>query len=204
MMNILKFFLLLIIIVNVLSCNKLNPSEQAYYDKITAARIEKDNYMKDNPDSPFNHKSKVDFHNLNYFDVNPDLRFRSKLFENEIKDIVTIYGTKGEPRETVRFGYVKINFKNQSYKLNVYESEYSKQKFYSIWFTDRTTNNESYGVGRYLDFEIDSDKDFIYDIDFNLAYNPYCAYTAEYSCAIPTKEDHIDLEINAGEKIFHK
>jgi len=204
MMNILKFFLLLIIIVNVLSCNKLNPSEQAYYDKITAARIEKDNYMKDNPDSPFNHKSKVDFHNLNYFDVNPDLRFRSKLFENEIKDIVTIYGTKGEPRETVRFGYVKINFKNQSYKLNVYESEYSKQKFYSIWFTDRTTNNESYGVGRYLDFEIDSDKDFIYDIDFNLAYNPYCAYTAEYSCAIPAKEDHIDLEINAGEKIFHK
>jgi len=204
MMNILKFFLLLIIIVNVLSCNKLNPSEQAYYDKITAARIEKDNYMKDNPDSPFNHKSKVDFHNLNYFDVNPDLRFRSKLFENEIKDIVTIYGTKGEPRETVRFGYVKINFKNQSYKLNVYESEYSKQKFYSIWFTDRTTNNESYGVGRYLDFEIDSDKDFIYDIDFNLAYNPYCAYTAEYSCAIPTKEDHIELEINAGEKIFHK
>ena len=203
-MNILKFFLLLIIIVNVLSCNKLNPSEQAYYDKITAARIEKDNYMKDNPDSPFNHKSKVDFHNLNYFDVNPDLRFRSKLFENEIKDIVTIYGTKGEPRETVRFGYVKINFKNQSYKLNVYESEYSKQKFYSIWFTDRTTNNESYGVGRYLDFEIDSDKDFIYDIDFNLAYNPYCAYTTEYSCAIPTKEDHIDLEINAGEKIFHK
>ena len=204
MMNILKFFLLLIIIVNVLSCNKLNPSEQAYYDTIIATRKEKDNYMKDNPDSPFNHKSKVDFHNLNYFDVNPDLRFRSKLFENEIKDIVTIYGTKGEPRETVRFGYVKINFKNQSYKLNVYESEYSKQKFYSIWFTDRTTNNESYGVGRYLDFEIDSDKDFIYDIDFNLAYNPYCAYTAEYSCAIPTKEDHIDLEINAGEKIFHK
>ena len=204
MMNILKFFLLLIIIVNVLSCNKLNPSEQAYYDTIIATRKEKDNYMKDNPDSPFNHKSKVDFHNLNYFDVNPDLRFRSKLFENEIKDIVTIYGTKGEPRETVRFGYVKINFKNQSYKLNVYESEYSKQKFYSIWFTDRTTNNESYGVGRYLDFEIDSDKDFIYDIDFNLAYNPYCAYTAEYSCAIPTKEDHIELEINAGEKIFHK
>jgi len=204
MMNILEFFLLLIIIVNVLSCNKLNPSEQAYYDTIIATRKEKDNYMKDNPDSPFNHKSKVDFHNLNYFDVNPDLRFRSKLFENEIKDIVTIYGTKGEPRETVRFGYVKINFKNQSYKLNVYESEYSKQKFYSIWFTDRTTNNESYGVGRYLDFEIDSDKDFIYDIDFNLAYNPYCAYTAEYSCAIPTKEDHIELEINAGEKIFHK
>ena len=203
-MNILEFFLLLIIIVNVLSCNKLNPSEQAYYDTIIATRKEKDNYMKDNPDSPFNHKSKVDFHNLNYFDVNPDLRFRSKLFENEIKDIVTIYGTKGEPRETVRFGYVKINFKNQSYKLNVYESEYSKQKFYSIWFTDRTTNNESYGVGRYLDFEIDSDKDFIYDIDFNLAYNPYCAYTAEYSCAIPTKEDHIELEINAGEKIFHK
>ena len=75
--------------------------------------------------------------------------------------------------------------------------------YYSIWFTDKTTGEVTYGVGRYIDFEIHPDKDFNYTVDFNLAYNPYCAYSPEYSCAIPTKEDYIDLAIEAGEKNFH-
>ncbi|GAB4136155.1 MAG: DUF1684 domain-containing protein [Ignavibacteriales bacterium] len=160
--------------------------------------------MKNNPESPFNFKSKVEFHDLNYFDINFELRFKSKLFPYKQKDTVTIFGTKGEPRKTVRFGFVMFNYKNKDYKLNVYESEYSGEKYYSIWFTDRTTNKESYGVGRYLDFELNPDSNYVHDIDFNLAYNPYCAYSKEYSCAIPTKEDYIDIEINAGEKKFHE
>jgi uncharacterized protein (DUF1684 family) len=79
----------------------------------------------------------------------------------------------------------------------------SNDVYFSIWFTDLTTGEESYGVGRYLDFELNSDKDFIYTIDFNLAYNPYCAYSSEYTCAIPTKEDYVDSEIEAGEKKYH-
>ena len=71
-----------------------------------------------------------------------------------------------------------------------------------MWFTDKTTNKESYGVGRYLRMEVFDDPDYIYEVDFNLAYNPYCAYSVDFSCAVPTKDDYIDLAITAGEKTF--
>ncbi|MCL4278406.1 MAG: DUF1684 domain-containing protein, partial [Ignavibacteriaceae bacterium] len=77
------------------------------------------------------------------------------------------------------------------------------EPYYSIWFTDKTTGKETYGVGRYLDFELNENPDFIYTIDFNKAYNPYCAYSAMFTCPIPRKEDYIDMSIEAGEKNFH-
>ena len=98
--------------------------------------------------------------------------------------------------------------KNKKYDLdvNIYETLARDKvtKYYSIWFTDKTTNNESYGVGRYVDFELNNKPDFIYTVDFNYAYNPYCAYSSEFSCAIPTKKDYLEIAIEAGEKKFHK
>jgi hypothetical protein len=160
--------------------------------------------MKNSPDSPFNHKGKVEFHELNYFDVDPEFVFYSKLVPYSHKDTVTIFGTKGEQRKAIRYGFLIINFPSKSTPVNVYESETNNgEKYYSIWFTDLTTNKETYGVGRYLDFELNEDPNYLYKVDFNLAYNPYCAYSPEYSCAIPTKEDFIPVEIKAGEKKFH-
>lgn len=186
-------------------CGKnYTPEQKEYIAKIESERDEKNNWMQNDPSSPFNNKGKIKFHELKYFDVDPDFVFKSKLYEHAPKDTVTIYGTKGEPRKVVRYGYVTINHNDKDYKINVYEGKSrTGESYYSIWFTDETTNKESYGVGRYIDFEKDEDTSYIYDIDFNLAYNPYCAYSADYSCAIPTKEDFIPLEIAAGEKKFH-
>ena len=75
---------------------------------------------------------------------------------------------------------------------------------YSLWFTDLTTGKETYEVGRYLDFLKDEDPDYVYTLDFNLTYNPYCAYSPAYSCPIPRKEDHLDLAVTAGEKKWHE
>ncbi len=180
------------------------PEEMEYIKSVESQRVENDTYMKDNPNSPFNYKGKVKFHPLKYYDVDPSLKFESKLSEYDQKDTVTIYGTKGEPRKTVRFGYVQFDYAGNNYKLNVYKSNTRDGQFYySIWFTDKTTNDESYGVGRYINFEKSDDPDHVYTIDFNLAYNPYCAYSKEYSCAMPTKEDYLDLAVEAGEKKFH-
>jgi len=197
--------LALIIVLLVFACGRnYSPEQKAYINKIEKERIDKNERMKNDPSSPFNFKGKIEFHNLKYFDVDPDFVFKSKLYEFNPKDTVTIYGTKGEPREVVRFGYVLFNYKSNEYKINVYEGKTKiGQVYYSIWFTDKTTNKKSYGVGRYIDFEKHPDPAYIYDIDFNLAYNPYCAYSPDYSCAIPTKEDYLPLEIKAGEKIFH-
>ncbi|MDH3252451.1 MAG: DUF1684 domain-containing protein, partial [Ignavibacteria bacterium] len=74
----------------------------------------------------------------------------------------------------------------------------------SLWFTDRTTGNGTYEVGRYIELGVENpDRSFVYTIDFNKAFNPYCAYSSLYSCAIPTKDDHLDLALRVGEKNYH-
>ncbi|MBS3944768.1 MAG: DUF1684 domain-containing protein [Melioribacter sp.] len=195
----------LFLLFSITGCGKnYSPEQKEYISKIEKSRKEKNEWMKNDPNSPFNFKGKVEFHDLKYFDVDPDFVFKSRLYEYEPKDTITIFGTKGEERKTVRYGYVQFNYSGNEYKINVYQSvARNGMIYYSIWFTDITTNKETYGVGRYIDFEKEEDPDHLYEIDFNLAYNPYCAYSPDYSCAIPTKEDYIPIAIKAGEKKFH-
>lgn len=187
------------------SCGKkYSPEQLTYISGIEKLRREKDNDMKNDPDSPFQRDKNVPFHKLNYFPVDPNYVFHSKIYLYGKQDTISIFGTKGEERKIVRFGYVTFSMNNTNYKLNVYKGKSSSGSiYYTIWFTDKTTGDETYGVGRYLDFDLSSDTNYIYTIDFNMAYNPYCAYTPMYSCAIPRKEDHIDAAIEAGEKKFH-
>jgi uncharacterized protein (DUF1684 family) len=188
-----------------LSCgDKYSPEISKYIDDVNKFRQEKDNYMKNDPTSPFNQDSSIHFAPLNYYPVDTEFVFKSKLSEYPVKDTVIVFGTKGEQRKAVKYGYVTFNYKKNAYNLNVYKGMSSGgQEYYSIWFTDKTTGGETYGVGRYIDFDIKPDSNYVYTIDFNLAYNPYCAYSARYSCAIPTREDYLNLEITAGEKKFH-
>lgn len=202
--NISLLITLLLALMSSACKESIDPELQKYFDEIEKYRAEYNDYMKTDPNSPFNYKGKVEFHNLNYFDVDPDFKFTSKLYEFESQDTVKILTTKGDERKIVRHGYVIFNHEGTGIKINLYEGESSNgEKYHSIWFTDKTTNEESYGVGRYLNFEKADDPEHLYEIDFNKLYNPYCAYSKEYSCAIPTKEDYIDIAIYAGEKKFH-
>ncbi|MFI5237916.1 MAG: DUF1684 domain-containing protein [Ignavibacteriales bacterium] len=199
--------LLLSAIVLIVGCNnnKSNdPEMKKYIEELNKERIEKDYSMQFDKASPFIVDTLINFEPLSYYEPNPDFIFKSKLFLNEVQDTITILGTKGEKRPSILIGYLGLNYKEKIYKLNVYKSfGRTGTEYYSIWFTDRTTGNETYGVGRYLEFELNDSSDFIYTIDFNRAYNPYCAYTALFTCPIPRKEDYIDIEIEAGEKNFH-
>lgn len=202
-----KFIFIIIFSISIFyfSCGRnYSKQEKEYISEIENFRKGKDDYMKNDKSSPFNSDSNAHFENLKYYDVNPNYVFKSKLFLYDKKDTVKVFGTKGEERKVIRFGYVKIKFKLREKKVNVYKGfTKNDEEYYSIWFTDKTTGDKTYGVGRYLDFELKPDSNFIYTIDFNLAYNPYCAYSAKYSCAIPNKEDHLDIAIKAGEKNFH-
>ena len=71
-------------------------------------------------------------------------------------------------------------------------------------FTDATTGVETYESGRYIDLEINDIKDNLVIIDFNKAYNPYCAYTTGYNCPIPPAENDLHIAITAGEKAYGK
>ena len=178
--------------------------DSSYVTELLNERAKKDSELQFSAYSPFVKDKEAKYSPLKYYDPNPDFIFHSKLYEYDKKDTVDIFGTRGEVRPTVVEGYLILNYKGDEYRINLYKNtEQNGQVYYSIWFTDKTTGKETYGVGRYLDFEKVDDPNHIYTIDFNKAYNPYCAYSVQYTCPIPREEDYIDLEITAGEKRFH-
>jgi uncharacterized protein len=133
-----------------------------------------------------------------------------------VPDTVTIMGTKGEERQQLRYGYFEFLLPDDlgnavRVRLNVYKFTPSDGQRYllykdnlSVWFTDRTTGKDTYQVGRYIEIGNEQpDPSYTYSIDFNKAFNPYCAYSTLYSCAIPDKEDFIDLALGVGERIYH-
>jgi uncharacterized protein (DUF1684 family) len=143
---------------------------------------------------------------LKYFPPDTGWIYRSKLQPDPNPRTVAIRDTQGEQREATIIGTVSFTREGRTHSLFVYRmaGPVPGSVHYSLWFTDRTTGKETYEVGRYLDFLKDEDPDFVYTLDFNRAYNPYCAYSSSYSCPIPRKEDHLDLAVTAGEKKWHE
>lgn len=178
--------------------------DELYVSKLQQERENKDWELTYDPYSPFNVDSTAKQEPLKYYEASSEFIFKSKLFKNAGQDTITIFGTRGEQRKALIEGYVLLNYEGKDHKLNIYKSFGPQgQSYHSIWFTDQTTEKETYRVGRYLDFKLNSDPEYIYEIDFNRAYNPYCAYSDLFTCPIPTKDDYIDFEIKAGEKNFH-
>ena len=119
-------------------------------------------------------------------------------------DTVVIYGTKEDERPSLKYGYFEFAYNDNKYQLQIFRILRDKPKqndYLFLGFTDATSNGETYGGGRYINLELNEEN--IYLIDFNYAYNPYCAYNPKYSCAIPTRENHLEIAVEAGEKKYH-
>jgi uncharacterized protein (DUF1684 family) len=176
-----------------------------------------DEYFRTSPSSPFSRDTSITYQSIRWFPVDPRLRGVSELHHYTHPETVTVMGTRGEARKQLRYGYFLSTIPDPdgeptTIKLNVYKftphdpARYTRYRDnLSVWFTDETTGKETYEVGRYLDVGNEVTKPlFKYVVDFNKAYNPYCAYSSIFSCAIPREEDHIDIPIRAGEKKYHE
>lgn len=181
-------------------------------DEILSYRAKQDSFFRYSPESPFKRDTTIKYEGLKFF--KPDLRFyfMSKLYRYADPETVIVLGTKGEERKQLKYGYFKLIFGNKEHRINVYKFTYHDTNRYrmykdnlSFWFRDRTTGKETYDIGRYVEIGNENpDVDFIYTIDLNKAFNPYCAYSHLYSCAIPRDEDYLDFEVRAGEKKYYK
>lgn len=105
-----------------------------------------------------------------------------------------------------KYGELHFSIDGKELKLNVYQNADLKKKpgyddYLFLPFSDLTCGKDSYIGGRYIDMRIPKSEKVI--VDFNQAYNPYCAYNYEYSCPIVPLENDLDIEINAGVKKFH-
>jgi len=141
----------------------------------------------------------------------PDSRFKvAAKFTRTLDTIGFIMKTSGKrPQQYYRYGYITFKLSDSLFKLTVYQGAdlmqtvlYKNHLF--LPFTDLTSGEESYGTGRYLDLEINDIVNNNIVLDFNKAYNPYCAYSDKYNCPIPPRENHLNIAILAGEKIFAK
>lgn len=119
--------------------------------------------------------------------------------------------TSGTQRKTFRiYGTVSFRLHDTAVKLNLYQAQNlladpKHSDHLVLMFTDKTTGNETYDAGRYLDFVIRDIKNDRLIIDFNKAYNPYCAYVKnKYNCPVPPRENDLPVAIRAGEKTYGK
>jgi uncharacterized protein len=113
----------------------------------------------------------------------------------------------GITKPYVKYGVATFRFGGDTHTLAVYQSLQSRQMplyrdYLFIPFKDATNGDDTYGGGRYMDVRISDIQDGRLTLDFNKAYNPYCAYSDGYNCPIPPPENHLPISILAGEQGF--
>ncbi len=158
-------------------------------------RRAKDEMFAHHPQSPLTPAQKRSFSGLRYFPPDPALDFKVAVEEFEQKDEIQMQTSTGDVQHYLRYGKVKFEAEGKPAELTLYASQHG----FFLPFVDSLANVDTYGAGRYLDPEVLPDGRF--HIDFNLAYNPYCAYNDLYSCPLTPFENRLKVPIRAGEKL---
>ena len=167
---------------------------------LTDFRKAKDAFFGKDHRSPLTAEQKERFGGLDYFPENPAFQFALELeeFADESKDVVPMITSTGETVDHLRWGQINFEVGAEKATLTVYRATDGEEFF--LPFADTNAGKSTYGAGRYLDVvELDHHRLLI---DFNYAYNPYCAYNPGWSCPIPPAENRLKVAVEAGEKVF--
>ena len=162
-------------------------------DTLMAQRRAKDEFFRNDPRSPLPEAARATFTGLRYFPPDPAYVFRVPVEPVDVEP-VTIGTTDGQERVYHKVGEIALPIDGTEVRLAVYSTGHPGL---FLPFRDATSGKETYGAGRYLDLEPDDDGTVV--VDFNLAYNPFCAYDEAYSCALPPYDNWLDVPIRAGE-----
>ena len=161
-------------------------------------RARKDEFFATDHHSPLTPHQRGEFHGLAYYEENPDLSLEVAVEEFSHKDQVQIATSTGDVPTYQKWGRFSFEAEGQKVELTIFRDVQRGDLF--LPFVDSTSGNETYSVGRYVEPELIHGGKVL--VDFNLAYNPYCAYNEKWSCPIPPVENRIKAPIRAGEKSF--
>ena len=182
----------------------LNCFGQDYKTQIADYRKQ---YMDDFLTDKSSPLKKDDLQYLRFYDADSTFRVTAKVefLLTEQSFVMPVFNGTG--REYVRYAVLRFNLKGEPFQLTVYKNiALSKMQQYSDYlflpFTDETNGKDTYGGGRYIDLRTGDFKNNNVVIDFNKAYNPYCAFGGGYSCPKPPDENNLRMAIEAGEKQF--
>ncbi|MDG6901102.1 MAG: DUF1684 domain-containing protein [Nitrososphaerota archaeon] len=168
---------------------------------LTRFRKEKDEFLRASAASPIPHSERGDFSGLRYFDPDPSLRIETRLLRYSNPTSLMMATSKGSRQLFNRVGYFEVTLEGRAVRLHAYQSAERDDPSLFVPFRDGTSGKESYGAARYLDLKVEHDDN--YAVDFNYAYNPYCAYSEDYVCPLPPQENWLPVPVKAGEKKYH-
>lgn len=177
--------------------------DTAYVKEIEKERQDKDRFMRTSAESPFSTNPEA-YKGLSYYP--PDIKYRiiANLRPIEKKKPVILTTNDGKEQRYIEYAYAEFKLDGVSNKLLILEiadmGPFRGNLF--LAFGDETSASETYGAGRYLDVTKTPGSSTI-KLDFNLAYNPYCAYNNSFTCPLPPRENILTIPIRAGEKVYH-
>lgn len=200
--NIIIILIVVVVLVGIYYSFSGNQTSEGYIAKIEQQRKEKDNDMRSGEDSPF--VDSIEFTGLKYFEIDAKYRIDARLTEIDQRKTVTLPTSDDRQKTYQEYAYAEFKLDGVENKLLILEiidmGPYRGTLF--LAFADKTSAVETYGAGRYLELKkVPGAKSIT--LDFNEAYNPYCAYSDKFSCPFPPKENILNVEIKAGEKTYH-
>ena len=164
---------------------------------IYAFRQRKDEFFRDDPNAPVAGQA---FDGLRYFPVSSAYVFLPRVQPFASQDEVELLTSVGDVQAYLRYGAVQVVLGEETCKLTLFKMLGSDNASFFLPFRDATNGRESYEAGRYLDVpRLKGDK---VRLDFNYAYNPYCAYSEHYRCPLPPSENRLSVAVRAGEKSY--
>lgn len=165
--------------------------------KLAEFHKQKDWFFENDQHSPLSEEQKETFQGLIYYPENLQLRFDVEVepFAEQIK--IDMQTSTGDLQEYTKFGRFQFDIDGEGAELTIYTSADGGA---FVPFVDATSGKDTYGAGRYLELEHQGGNK--YQVDFNLAYNPWCAYSPFFSCPIPPQENRLKVPIRAGENFF--
>lgn len=161
--------------------------------------------FKDASKSPLKNKDRKNFRGLDFFTFDSAYVVKARLERTPDSQWFNMRTTTNRVTKERVYGILHFELKGYRHQLNVYQGEENMQQegmedYLFLPFLDETNGFESYGGGRYLDLRI-PESDSI-EIDFNTAYNPFCAYDEKFSCPIVPRENYLKTRVEAGVKAF--
>jgi len=166
--------------------------------QLAAVRNEKDRFYRTHPQSPLTSPQKESFEGLRYYAENPNLVFRVRPDVLDPQEPTEMQTSTGQTVVYTRWAKVHIQIDGQEVTLTIFRDPEGEELF--LPFQDAGRGEETYGAGRYLEVQSLETGELL--LDFNYAYNPYCAYNENWSCPIPPSENRLDVRVPAGEMTF--
>lgn len=170
-----------------------------WHEELLRERQAKNEFMARHPESPFV-LGRVPFHDLVYFPPDPVFRVTARLERLPAPGEAYLRTTADNQAVMRHLGNLRFRLDGLELSLRVYHAGEGVGRSVFVPFRDRTTGKETVPSGRYLTFDLNEDD--VYELDFNRAFNPYCAYTDDYECSLPPTDNDLPVAVRAGERLW--